>query len=55
MHGTTRRASAASRVAYGRDAADVAISTTFGANTLTGFQVFTDEIVPAEVKPRVPA
>ena len=42
-------------VAYGRDAADVAISTTFGANTLTGFQVFTDAIVPAEVKPRVPA
>ncbi len=37
-------------VAYGRDAADVAISTTFGQNTLTGFMVFTEEIVPGEVK-----
>jgi transglutaminase-like putative cysteine protease len=34
-------------VAYGRDAADVAISTTFGPNTLTGFTVHTEEIVPA--------
>jgi transglutaminase-like putative cysteine protease len=37
-------------VAYGRDAADVAISTTFGQNTLTGFTVFTEEVVPGEVK-----
>jgi transglutaminase-like putative cysteine protease len=31
-------------VARGRDAADVAITTTFGPNTLESFQVFTDEI-----------
>ena len=37
-------------VALGRDAADVAISTTFGPNTLTGFSVYTEEAVPAEVK-----
>jgi transglutaminase-like putative cysteine protease len=37
-------------VAYGRDAADVAISTTFGPNTLTGFTVFTEEITPIEVR-----
>ena len=42
-------------VAYGRDAADVAISTTFGPNTLSGFTVFTDEIVPTEVTPPVAA
>jgi transglutaminase-like putative cysteine protease len=42
-------------VAYGRDAADVAISTTFGANTLTGFTVFTEEVAPSEVKPPVAA
>jgi transglutaminase-like putative cysteine protease len=30
-------------VAYGRDAADVAISTTFGPNKLTGFKVHTEE------------
>jgi transglutaminase-like putative cysteine protease len=29
----------------GRDASDVAITTTFGPNTLTGFRVWTDEIV----------
>jgi transglutaminase-like putative cysteine protease len=40
-------------VAYGRDAADVAISTTFGPNTLTGFTVLTEEIVAAEVKPPI--
>jgi transglutaminase-like putative cysteine protease len=40
-------------VAIGRDAADVAISTTFGPNTLTGFRVHTAEIVPAEVTPPV--
>jgi transglutaminase-like putative cysteine protease len=32
-------------MARGRDAADVAIATTFGPNTLTGFKVFADEIV----------
>jgi transglutaminase-like putative cysteine protease len=37
-------------VAYGRDAADVAISTTFGANTLTGFTVFTQETAPSAAK-----
>jgi transglutaminase-like putative cysteine protease len=31
-------------VARGRDAADVAITTTFGQNTLESFRVFTDEI-----------
>ncbi len=30
--------------AWGRDATDVAISTTFGANTLTGFKVICEEI-----------
>src|SRR5580704_18555990 len=42
-------------VAYGRDAADVAISTTFGPNTLSGFTVFTDEMTPNEVTPPVAA
>jgi len=32
-------------MAQGRDAADVAISTTFGPNTLSGFKVWTDEVV----------
>jgi len=31
-------------LARGRDAADVAIATTFGPNTLNGFRVWTDEI-----------
>ena len=31
-------------IARGRDAADVAIATTFGANTLESFTVWTDEI-----------
>ena len=31
-------------IARGRDAADVAIATTFGPNTLLGFRVWTDEI-----------
>jgi transglutaminase-like putative cysteine protease len=31
-------------LARGRDAVDVAISNTFGLNTLVGFQVWTDEI-----------
>jgi transglutaminase-like putative cysteine protease len=33
-------------MARGRDAADVAIVTTFGLNTLTGFEVTANEIVP---------
>jgi transglutaminase-like putative cysteine protease len=32
-------------IARGRDAADVAITTTFGPNTLTDFRVWTDELV----------
>jgi transglutaminase-like putative cysteine protease len=32
-------------IARGRDAADVAISTAFGANTLKSFKVWTDEVV----------
>jgi len=31
-------------IARGRDAADVAITTTFGPNTLLGFRVWTDEV-----------
>jgi transglutaminase-like putative cysteine protease len=31
-------------IARGRDAADVPISNAFGANTLAGFKVWTDEI-----------
>ena len=31
-------------IAYGRDAADVALTSTFGPNTLTGFTVWTDEV-----------
>jgi hypothetical protein len=34
-------------IARGRDAADVAISTAFGPNILSGFKVWTDEIVSA--------
>ena len=34
-------------IARGRDAADVAISTTFGLNTLKSFTVWTDELVGA--------
>jgi transglutaminase-like putative cysteine protease len=33
-------------IARGRDAADVAISTSFGPNTLQSFQVWTDELPP---------
>ncbi len=33
-------------MARGRDAADVAISTTFGPNTLAGFKVVTEEVTP---------
>jgi transglutaminase-like putative cysteine protease len=38
-------------IAYGRDAADVAISTTFGPSTLTSFKVWTDEITDASRLP----
>jgi transglutaminase-like putative cysteine protease len=31
-------------IAYGRDAGDVAISTTFGPNVLTSFRVISDEL-----------
>ena len=35
-------------IARGRDAADVAIATTFGPNKLTGFKVWTDELPAGE-------
>jgi transglutaminase-like putative cysteine protease len=35
-------------IARGRDAADVAISTTFGPNVLEGFRVWTDEVRPSD-------
>ena len=38
-------------IARGRDAADVAITTTFGQNTLESFKVWTDEI--AETVPQL--
>jgi transglutaminase-like putative cysteine protease len=38
-------------MARGRDAADVALSTTFGRNTIKRFNVFTDEISEAAVAP----
>ena len=34
-------------IARGRDASDVAISSTFGPNTLTSFKVWTDEVRPS--------
>jgi hypothetical protein len=36
-------------MARGRDAADVAISNSFGTTTLTRFKVVTDEVVQAGV------
>ncbi|MEO8347146.1 MAG: transglutaminase family protein [Betaproteobacteria bacterium] len=33
-------------IARGRDASDVALSSTFGPNTLASFRVWTDEVVP---------
>ena len=36
-------------IARGRDAADVAISMTFGPNVLEGFRVWTDEVLPVTV------
>ncbi len=41
-------------IARGRDAADVAISTTFGPNVLESFRVWTDE-VPAVAPVAAPA
>jgi transglutaminase-like putative cysteine protease len=38
-------------VARGRDAADVAITTTFGPNVLTNFQVWTDQLADDAVLP----
>jgi len=38
-------------IARGRDAADVAISTAFGANTLASFRVWTDEVIDDERAP----
>jgi transglutaminase-like putative cysteine protease len=38
-------------IARGRDAADVAISTTFGWNQLKNFTVWTDEVTAAEAMP----
>jgi transglutaminase-like putative cysteine protease len=35
-------------MARGRDATDVAISTSFGPNTLASFKVVTEEVSPAE-------
>ena len=38
-------------IAYGRDAADVAISTSFGSSELTGFRVITDEVASQDNAP----
>ena len=38
-------------MARGRDAADVALSTTFGTNTIKRFNVVTDEIAEAALAP----
>lgn len=35
-------------IARGRDATDVAISNSFGPNTLLSFKVWTDEVRPPE-------
>jgi transglutaminase-like putative cysteine protease len=37
-------------MAYGRDAADVAITTTYGPSKLVGFKVHTDEVASSHVK-----
>lgn len=37
-------------IARGRDAADVAMTTTFGPNTLEGFKVWTDEIADSNLR-----
>ena len=41
-------------MARGRDAADAALTTTFGPNTLTSFKVWTDELVPGEASNQFP-
>jgi transglutaminase-like putative cysteine protease len=41
-------------IARGRDAADVAISTSFGPNTLKHFKVYTDEIVERRTSSTIP-
>jgi len=41
-------------IARGRDAADVAISTTFGPNTLSSFTVWTEEVVPGALPQATP-
>jgi hypothetical protein len=48
MHDTTSRASGRVLIAHGRDAADVAITTTFGPNTLSSFTVWTEEVAQGE-------
>jgi transglutaminase-like putative cysteine protease len=47
MHATTSPRISWVLIARGRDAADVAISTTFGPNTLSSFTVITEEITAA--------
>jgi transglutaminase-like putative cysteine protease len=42
-------------IARGRDACDVAISSTFGPNTLTSFNVWTDEVFPSALPAPGPA
>jgi transglutaminase-like putative cysteine protease len=42
-------------IAYGRDAADVAITTTFGWHRRKNFAVWTDEVTEATVVPALPA
>jgi len=37
-------------IARGRDATDVAITTSFGPHQLVGFRVVTDEVAPEEMK-----
>jgi len=45
-------------IARGRDASDVAISSTFGPNTLTSFRVWTDQVesgLPDAIRAASPA
>jgi transglutaminase-like putative cysteine protease len=42
-------------IAQGRDASDVAITTTFGPNVLESFRVWADELLPAESTRRMTA
>src|SRR5207253_10426679 len=41
-------------IARGRDAADVAITTTFGRHRLKNFTVWTDEVTEATIAPALP-